>query len=55
MQLNAYWFEDLEQLRIISEKWRTDYNENHPPQSLGKYHLISSKHWPKARILKTKS
>jgi putative transposase len=34
--LNAYWFEDLEQLRIIIEKWRLDYNENHPHKSLGR-------------------
>lgn len=33
--LDAYWFEDLEQLRILSEKWRTDYNHNHPHKSLG--------------------
>ncbi len=34
--LDAYWFEDLEQLRIIIEKWRQDYNENHPHKSLGR-------------------
>lgn len=34
--LDAYWFEDLEQLRIIIETWRRDYNENHPHKSLGK-------------------
>ena len=33
--LDAYWFEDLEQLRILSEKWRMDYNHNHPHKSLG--------------------
>ena len=26
--LDAYWFEDLEQLRVIIERWRTDYNYN---------------------------
>ena len=34
--LDAYWFEDLEQLRIIIEKWRYDYNDNHPHKSLGR-------------------
>ena len=33
--LDAYWFEDLESVRIISEKWRQDYNMNHPHSSLG--------------------
>lgn len=33
--LDAYWFEDLEQLRILAEKWRLDYNHNHPHKSLG--------------------
>ena len=28
--LDAYWFEDLEQLRLIAEEWRQDYNSNHP-------------------------
>ena len=34
--LDAYWFEDMEQLRIIIDKWRYDYNENHPHKSLGR-------------------
>lgn len=34
--LDAYWFEDLEQLRVIIERWRTDYNYNHPHKSLGR-------------------
>lgn len=32
--LDAYWFEDLEQLRVIAEQWRYDYNHNHPHKSL---------------------
>jgi len=32
--LDAYWFEDLEQVRIIAETWRLDYNQNHPHSSL---------------------
>ena len=32
--LDAYWFEDLEQLRILIEKWRYDYNHHHPHKSL---------------------
>lgn len=33
--LDAYWFEDLQQLRILTDKWRCDYNQNHPHKSLG--------------------
>jgi len=33
--LDAYWFEDLDQLNIIAQKWRYDYNYNHPHKSLG--------------------
>lgn len=33
--LDAYWFEDLGQLRILADKWRYDYNHNHPHKSLG--------------------
>ena len=33
--LDAYWFEDLEQLRLIAEEWRQDYNSNHPHSALG--------------------
>jgi len=32
--LDAYWFEDLEQLGIIAEKWRYDYNFYHPHKAL---------------------
>ena len=32
--LDAYIFSDIEQVKIISEKWREDYNENHPHGSL---------------------
>jgi len=34
--LDHYWFEDLEQLRIIADKWRYDYNYFHPHKSLGR-------------------
>lgn len=34
--LDAYWFEDLDQMRILAEKWRQDYNHNHPHKSLGR-------------------
>ena len=33
--LDAYWFEDLEQLRILIHNWREDYNHHHPHKSLG--------------------
>jgi len=47
--LDAYWFEDLEQLRIIMDKWSLDYNENHPHKSLGRlspnqYKLVNDDH-----------
>jgi len=33
--LDAYWFEDLEQLRLIAEQWRHHYIGNHPDSALG--------------------
>ena len=48
---DAYWFEDLEQLRIIMEKWRQDYNENHPHKSLGR---LSPKQFKEQRSGKDK-
>jgi putative transposase len=33
--LDAYIFEKLSQLRIISQKWQDEYNYGHPHQSLG--------------------
>ena len=32
--LDAYWFKDLEKLRILADKWRYDYNYYHPHKSL---------------------
>ena len=32
--LDTYWFEDLEQLGIIAEKWRYDYKFYHPHKTL---------------------
>ena len=32
--LDAYWFENLEQLGIIAEKWRYNYNFYHPHKTL---------------------
>ena len=34
--LDAYWFEDLQQLQILADKWKADYNYNHPHKSLGR-------------------
>lgn len=34
--LDAYWFEGLDQLRILAEQWKQDYNYNHPHKSLGR-------------------
>jgi len=33
--LDAYWFESLEQVRTLSEKWRIDYNHHRPHEALG--------------------
>lgn len=32
--LDAYWFEDLEQVSMLAEDWRQDYNRNHPHKAL---------------------
>ena len=32
--LDAYWFEDIDQVRIIAEQWRQDYNQHHPHSAL---------------------
>ncbi len=33
--LDAYYFNDIHQLQKLSDKWRDDYNFNHPHKSLG--------------------
>ncbi len=33
--LDAFWFNDLHQLRKLTNKWMEDYNNNHPHKSLG--------------------
>jgi transposase InsO family protein len=33
--LNAYLFNNLSQVRYLSEEWRIDYNEERPHKSLG--------------------
>jgi putative transposase len=46
--LDAYLFENIEQLRLLTQQFRLDYNENHPHKSLGglspiKYAMNSGK------------
>lgn len=33
--LDAYIFESIDQLRVLSRRWQEDYNQNHPHKSLG--------------------
>jgi len=33
--LDAFWFNDLHQLRKLTKNWMEDYNSNHPHKSLG--------------------
>jgi len=33
--LDAYLFEDLEELRLLADEWMDDYNRNHPHSALG--------------------
>jgi len=33
--LDAFWFNDLHQLRKLTKNWMEDYNNNHPHKSLG--------------------
>lgn len=44
--LNAYWFESLDQVRLLAEQWRMDYNQNHPHSSLNGFSPID--HYRKA-------
>ena len=57
--LDAYWFDDLEQLRLIIEKWRWDYNHNHPHSSLSGQspidHYLDAVRKGKIKFRKTKN
>ena len=33
--MDAYLFSSLQQVNIICDKWKKDYNDNHPHRSLG--------------------
>jgi len=33
--LDAYWFENLRQVRILAEEWKMDYNHKRPHEALG--------------------
>lgn len=41
--LDAYYFEDIHQLQKLNDKWRLDYNYNHPHKSLGNISPIEYK------------
>lgn len=33
--LNAYVFKNIRQVRLLTENWKQDYNQNRPHQALG--------------------
>ena len=41
--LDAYLFRNLEEVRLITEKWRNDYNNNRPHEALGNMTPIEHK------------
>lgn len=49
--LDAYIFESLSQLQILSEKWNVSYNTGHPHQSLGGLTPVGFK-YSRANIIK---
>ncbi|MBR4775027.1 MAG: integrase core domain-containing protein [Bacteroidales bacterium] len=42
--LDAYIFRNIEEVRELTEKWRTDYNENRPHEALGNMTPMEYKH-----------
>jgi putative transposase len=42
--LDAYLFQNLKQLKVISEEWLADYNAYHPHQLLQGYSPIGYRH-----------
>lgn len=42
--LDAYFFRNIEEVRELTERWRTDYNENRPHEALGNMTPMEYKH-----------
>jgi putative transposase len=52
--LDAYLFDNLREVRELSEKWMQDYNANHPHQSLGGMSPIGYRHAVESGKLSTR-
>ena len=50
--LDAYIFDDLEQLQLMAEQWAYDYNHNHPHTALGEYHRSNTHQSPNLALSK---